>query len=191
MAPIQPRETVALARKSQSWDCYCLQSWGRCAVELPQPRLQLCNEHEASQNKDAWSKLAYYTLIIPSVGCLWKTESSWNDTSTKSSRFFRHVTFMVYFYDLRFVYFTTYQFFLINTDVAKQPWSQILLKGTGELWHPRNFLLPLRHFYLFRKYPRCNVWCGSFRIGSISRSNVALMVFGLSDFHSGSVISEL
>ena len=47
-----------------------------------------------------------------------------------------------------------------------------------------------RLFYLFIKYPRCNVWGGSFGIGNISRSNAALMVFGLSDFPSESVISE-
>lgn len=80
---------------------------------------------------------------------------------------------------------------LLTSSVVKVPYIQTLLERTGELRHPRNFLLPLRHFYLFIKYPRCNPWCGSFRIGSISGANVALMVFGLSDFHSGSVISQL
>lgn len=72
---------------------------------------------------------------------------------------------------------------LLNTSVVKVPYIQTLLEKTGELRHPRNFLLPLRHFYL--------VQCKHFRIGNISGANVALMVVGLSDFHSGSVISQL
>lgn len=35
------------------------------------------------------------------------------------------------------------------------------------------------------------MWCGCPEKGNIIKSNVALMVFGLSDFHSGKVISEL